>query len=117
MDELLFASAAAIARAIRRKHISSEEATAACLKRIDQVNPRLNAVVQVTADAALRDAREADARLARGEGKGALDGLPVTIKDSFEMAGVISTSGTLGAPASCRSATPRRWRGCARQAR
>lgn len=96
MDELLFGSAAALARAIRRKKISSEEVTAACLKRIEQVNPRLNAVVQVTADAALRDAREADARLARGEGRGALEGVPVTIKDSFEMAGVISTSGTMG---------------------
>jgi amidase len=96
MHDLLSASATALARAIRRKQISSEEATAACLRRIDQVNPYLNAVVQVVADAALRDAREADGRLARGEGKGALDGVPVTIKDSFEMAGVISTSGTRG---------------------
>jgi Asp-tRNA(Asn)/Glu-tRNA(Gln) amidotransferase A subunit family amidase len=75
MHELLFASATALARAIHPKQISSEEATAACLKRIGQANPQLNAVVQVTADAVLVDAREADARLARGEGRGALEGV------------------------------------------
>ena len=96
MHELLFASATALARAIRGKQISSQEATAACLQRIGQVSPLLNAMVQVTADAALVDARAADARLARGEGRGALEGVPVTIKDSFDLAGVISTTGTKG---------------------
>lgn len=60
------------------------------------MNPKLNAVVQVTADTAREQAREADVALARGDLKGPLHGVPMTIKDVFETAGVISTAGTKG---------------------
>ena len=53
MDELLLASATRIAQAIREKKVSSEEFVKACLARIEEVNPRLNAVVQLPAEAAL----------------------------------------------------------------
>ncbi len=66
------------------------------LARIEAVNPKLNAVVQVTAESALATARAADAALARGELKGPLHGVPFTIKDSLDTAGVISTAGTHG---------------------
>ena len=66
------------------------------LRRIEAVNPQINAVVQLTADAARKEAHKADAALARGEIKGPLHGVPMTIKDSIETAGVISTSGTKG---------------------
>ena len=66
----------------------------ACLDRIDAVNPQLNAVVQLRRDAALRDARAAD-RVPR-ESRGVLHGVPVTIKDSFDTEGLISTGGTKG---------------------
>jgi amidase len=94
--ELVFASATEQARAIRDKRISSEELTRACLERIAEVNPKLNAVVQLPAATALAQAREADKALARGEIKGPLHGVPFTLKDAIETEGVISTGGTLG---------------------
>src|SRR5262245_57980307 len=93
---LIYASATALAQAIRSKKVSSEEVVNAYLQRIEAVNPQLNAVVQLTADTALKQAREADAALARGDSKGPLHGVPMTIKDSFDTAGVISTGGTKG---------------------
>ena len=94
--ELIFASASEQAKAIREKQISSEELTQACLERIAEVNPKLNAVVQLPAATALAQAREADRALARGEPKGPLHGVPFTLKDAIETEGVICTGGTLG---------------------
>ncbi len=96
MDELIYASAAALAQAIRAKEVSSEEVVNAYLQRIEAVNPQLNAVVQLTADAAQKQARVADAALAHGDIQGPLHGVPMTIKDSFDTADVISTGGTKG---------------------
>jgi amidase len=96
MDELLLASATRIAQAIREKKISSEEFVKTCMARIEEVNPRLNAVVQLPAERALAAAREADAALARGEIRGPLHGVPFTLKDAIEAEGVISTGGTEG---------------------
>jgi amidase len=96
VDDLIFASVKELARAIRDKQVSSEETVRANLERIEAVNPSLNAVVQLRAEAALEEARRADAALARGEQLGALHGVPMTIKDSFDTAGVISSWGTLG---------------------
>ncbi|MEA2856978.1 MAG: amidase, partial [Methylobacteriaceae bacterium] len=95
-EAIISASAGELAEAIRTKRMSSQEIVAAHLDRIAAVNPKLNAVVQVTADAARKDAAEADAALARGEIKGPLHGVPVTIKDTLETAGVICTGGTKG---------------------
>jgi amidase len=96
MDELVYASVTSLARAIREKQVSSQEVVGAYIHRIEAVNPQLNAVVQLTADTGLTQAKEADAALARGESKGPLHGIPITIKDSFDTAGVISTAGTKG---------------------
>lgn len=96
MDELIYASASTLAKAIRTKQVSAQEVVAAHLARIAAVNPRLNAVVQVTAESALAAARAADAALARGELKGPLHGVPFTVKDSLDTAGVITTGGTQG---------------------
>ena len=94
--ELIFASATEQAKAIRDRQISSEELVRACIKRIEEVNPKLNAVVQLAAEAALEQARAADKALARGEIKGPLHGVPFTLKDAIETEGVICTGGTLG---------------------
>ena len=94
--ELIFASATEQAKAIRDKQISSEELVRACIKRIEEVNPKLNAVVQLPAQTALGQAREADKALAKGEIRGPLHGVPFTLKDAIETEGVISTGGTLG---------------------
>jgi amidase len=96
MDELIYASATALARAIRAKDVSSAEVVHAYLERIEAVNPPLNAVVQVRADAARAEAQAADAAFARGQIMGPLHGVPMTIKDSLDTAGVITTGGTTG---------------------
>lgn len=96
MDELINISATKLALAIRNKHVSSVEVVKAYLERIEAVNPRINAVVQLRAEAALEEAQAYDQALARDEIKGPLHGVPFTVKDSLETAGLISTAGTLG---------------------
>ena len=95
-EPLIHSSVSALARAVQAKQVSSMEVVQACLDRIDQVNPQLNAVVQLAATRALEEAREADEALARGESNGPLHGVPMTIKDSLDTAGLISTGGTKG---------------------
>jgi len=92
-DELIYTSATTLAAAIRAKHVSSAEVVDAYLQRIAAVNPHLNALVQMAADVARRQAREADAALARGEINGPLHGVPFTAKDVCETAGLISAAG------------------------
>jgi amidase len=88
-----FASAIAAARAIGSRQVSSLEITRRMLDRIDRFNPGLNAFVNVLREPALARAREADAALANGERWGALHGVPVAVKDAFEIAGVPTTAG------------------------
>ena len=92
-SELDFASALAAARAIRRGDVSSVELTTHLLGRIQQFNLKLNAIVTLTAEAALERARAADLARARGEWWGPFHGVPCTIKDSFETAEVRTTAG------------------------
>ncbi len=66
------------------------------LAQIAHVNPAVGAVVQLRADAALAEARAADRRLADGETVGPLHGVPITVKDSFDTASLVTTGGTLG---------------------
>ena len=94
-DRLTDLSAAAQAALIRDGQLASEELVARCQERIERFNPALNAVVALAGDARQR-AREADAALAEGRAPGPLHGVPMTIKDCFDTAGVVSTWGTLG---------------------
>jgi len=87
--------AADLAAAIRTKGISSREAVAACLGRIDAVNPTLNAVVLTLRDSALAAADEADRAVARGDVLGILHGVPITTKLSADQAGVPNSSGVV----------------------
>src|SRR3712207_9382614 len=93
MDEIIYASASELARAIRGGEVSSAEVVEAHLARIEEVNPKLNAFVHVAADAARKRAREADEARAGGEEWGPLHGVPVTVKYAFETAGVASAGG------------------------
>ncbi len=95
-DELLSRSAGAIAAMIRSREVSAVDVVKACYARIDAVNPKINAVVMQCRERALAEAEQADALLAAGKPSGSLHGVPFTIKDSFDTAGVISTGGTLG---------------------
>ena len=96
MEDLIYASVTDLAQAIQTKEVSSVEVVRAYLERIEVVNPQLNAVVQLTAESALAEARQMDAALARGDVKGPLHGVPMTIKDLFETADIITAAGTKG---------------------
>ena len=93
---LFFRSATEMAAMIRRKEVSATEVVQAHIDRIHKVNPMLNAVVMPCFERALEEAKAADAALAKGNPKGPLHGVPMTIKDSIETEGVISTGGTQG---------------------
>ena len=84
------------AAAIRARELSARDAVEICLERIAAVNPSLNAVVELCADRARAEAAAADEARAAGRATGPLHGVPMTMKDSFDTAGVASTWGTLG---------------------
>ena len=93
MVDLAFRSATALLSALENKETSSEELLKHYLSRIERLGGTFHAVVTLDADRALAQARSCDAERARGEGRGALHGLPVTVKDSFETEGIRTTSG------------------------
>ncbi len=95
-SNLHYASTVTLAQAIRTKKVSSLEVVEACLRRIAEVNPKINAVVQLRAEEARVAARKADAALTKGTNHGPLHGVPFTIKDSLDTAGIITTAGTTG---------------------
>ncbi|HEY7077093.1 MAG TPA: amidase [Solirubrobacteraceae bacterium] len=82
------APAIELAALIRRRAVSAAEVVEAHARRIEEVNPAINAVVQLDAGRALARARAADDELARGERVGPLHGVPFTVKDNFEAAGI-----------------------------
>jgi amidase len=91
--EIPFYSATQAASLIRNKKISSLELTQLMLSRIDSIDKKINAINVLLEEEALRQAREADEKLAKGEIMGPLHGVPMTIKDSFRIKGVITTAG------------------------
>ena len=94
MRELTFLSAVSMAEQIRQKKLSPVELVEAHLARIEQLNPRLNAFVQVDAEGARRQARAAEAAVRQGEKLGVLHGVPLSIKSSMEVAGLPWEAGT-----------------------
>jgi amidase len=92
-ETLLFQSATDAAQAVRRKEVSSRELTEMLLARIDVVNSTVNAVVELQRDVALQEAAAADEASARGEDVRPLHGVPMTIKDSFNVSGLHTTWG------------------------
>ena len=94
MRDPVGAPASWLARAIRDGRLSSEEVVRAHLEHIGAVNPRLNAIVWVTNESAIRQAKAADRHLAkRGFEPPPLHGVPFTAKDIFDTAGVATTAG------------------------
>ncbi len=94
MRDPVGAPAGWLARAIRDGRLSSEEVVRAHLEHIGAVNPRLNAMVWVTNESAIRQAKAADRHLAkRGFEPPPLHGVPFTAKDIFDTAGVATTAG------------------------
>jgi Asp-tRNA(Asn)/Glu-tRNA(Gln) amidotransferase A subunit family amidase len=94
-DELAFTPAHVLREKIARKEMSPVELAELTLRRIEKLNPTLNAFLTVTADLALDAARKAEASVMRGEPLGPLHGLPISIKDLEGVAGVRFTRGSL----------------------
>lgn len=94
MTELWQHSAATLASMIARGDTSSREVVEAHLARIDAVNPRVNAIVEVRPDEVRRAADEADARVRAGGPLGALHGVPVTVKSNIDVAGYATNEGS-----------------------
>jgi len=103
MSEIWQLSATDLAQRIASRQISSAEAVDANLARINAVNPALNAVVQVLADEARASAVLADKKLAAGELAGPLHGVPFTVKENIDMAGLPTT---WGVPALAKAVVP-----------
>src|SRR5688572_28218939 len=79
---------------LRRKEISPVDLTNACLARIEQLNPKLNAFITVMHDSAQAQAREAEAEIRLGRWRGPLHGVPVGLKDLIDTAGIRTTCGS-----------------------
>lgn len=94
MDDVSFASAAALAGRIRAGDLSPLELMDHCLARIERLNPRLNAFVAIDAERARAEARAMADRIARGEDPGPLAGLPLGVKDLENAAGFPTTFGS-----------------------
>src|SRR5947207_2004236 len=94
MNDLTFLPAVQMAEQIRHRKISPVELVEAHLRKIKKLNPVLNAFVQVDAEGAFRQAREAEVAVRRGAKLGALHGVPVSIKSSIEVAGFRCEAGT-----------------------
>ena len=93
-EDIALMSLTTVAKAIAEKRLSSHEVTRACLHRIAQWQPRLNAFMAVEAEAALKTADECDAALAKGQSRGALHGVPLAHKDMYYEAGKVVTCGS-----------------------
>lgn len=91
--EIAFRTASELAGMIQRREVGCEELLDHYLDRVERFNPTLNAIVVLDADGARERAREADAALARGEVWGPLHGVPMTIKESYNVAGTPTTWG------------------------
>src|SRR5262245_6728963 len=81
-------------KALRERTVSSEELTRECLVQIER-HRRLNAFITVLADQALADARRADAEIRAGKCRGPLHGVPISVKDLFDIEGCRTTAGSL----------------------
>jgi len=94
MTDLAFQSTTDLANAIKSRSIQSAELLELYIERMQRHNPKINAIVTTDLDSARKRAHAADKALANGESWGALHGLPMTIKDSFEVVGMPCTSGS-----------------------
>ena len=94
-DDLAFTSASDLRQLIDARQVSAVELTGMFLRRIEHLNPTLNAYLTITAEEALASARDSDEALARGETLGPLHGIPTSIKDLELTNGIRSTAGSL----------------------
>ena len=96
MSEYAFWSARRIATEIASGELTSAVVVQSCIDHIQVVNPKINAVVQMAVERAMEEAQQCDALTRSGKSMGPLHGVPITLKDSIDTEGIISTGGTLG---------------------
>ena len=94
-DSLAFTSAVELAKLFREKKVSPVEVVELLLKRIEELNPKLNAYLTITGDEARAVAREAEKAFQKGEELPPLFGMPVSIKDLFATRGIRTTNGSI----------------------
>ena len=111
MNELAFLSAHELARRIRRMEVSALEVLDLHLSRVDRLDGAIRSVAVLDAERARERARAADAALARGESWGPLHGVPMTVKESFNVAGQPTTWGSSRCATTGRRTTRSRCRG------
>src|SRR5258708_11156956 len=92
-NDIIFSDATKLAELVRTKQVSPVEVVQAHLERIAAVNPKINAIVTL-ADDALKAAKAAEAAVLSGEELGPLHGVPFTVKDSIDSAGVLTQRGS-----------------------
>jgi aspartyl-tRNA(Asn)/glutamyl-tRNA(Gln) amidotransferase subunit A len=92
VDDLTALSLMEASALIRSRKVSPVELTQACLARIERLNPVLNAFITVTAEAARKEARDAEAEIQKGKWRGPLHGVPIALKDIIDTAGVRTTA-------------------------
>lgn len=83
-----------LSHGIRARTVSPAELTHDCLRRIEQLNPKLNAFITVMGDSALDEARRAEQEIFRGNYRGPLHGIPIGLKDILDTAGTRTTAGS-----------------------
>ena len=93
-DDSLFWTIAEAATQLRRRKLSPVELAQRALSRIEELNPRLNAFITITAEQALREARAVEQDIRRGKYRGLLHGIPITLKDNIWTRGVRTTAGS-----------------------
>lgn len=93
MTDLAFCSATTLAKLIRRREVSCAELLAHYVKRVERFNPALNAIIFQDLERAEARAKAADDDAARGRWWGPLHGVPMTIKESYDVAGTPTTWG------------------------
>ncbi|GLU32843.1 amidase family protein [Trinickia caryophylli] len=93
MSELWQLSATDLAARIRRREVSAKEAAHSALRRLEAVNPAINAVVDHRPEWVLRQAEDIDRAIARGDEPGPLAGVPVTVKINIDQQGFATTNG------------------------
>jgi aspartyl-tRNA(Asn)/glutamyl-tRNA(Gln) amidotransferase subunit A len=93
-EDILFSSVRALGESIRTRKLSPVELTEAYLKRLETIGPKLNAVVTVTRELALAQAKGAEKEIAAGKYRGPLHGIPYGAKDAFATKGIKTTWGT-----------------------
>ncbi len=92
-DDVLFSGVAALGERLRARTLSPVDLAEACLARLLRLGPRLGAVVTLTADRALAEARAAAAELEAGRWRGPLHGVPYGLKDLVDTKGIPTTCG------------------------